>query len=224
MAKNKCLRKYYTRATEDELDSIAAAVKEGLDKHASIFPAPAVSVAAMEIIINNYTITLNAYRRGGLDQKPAFASAKTALLDALESNATYVDSIANGNEDLIVKGGYISTRLTKTRLAAPAKPTGVKATRSEASGSITLQCTAQQAADVYGAIIAEGAPLTHAVFSNGRVTVPANTAHQIVVDTNRQRKKEFTGLKPGITYHCYMFCSNRNGCSALSDGISIMVV
>jgi len=224
MAKTKCLRTYFTKATEDELDNIASAVKDGLNKQASIFPAPTVSVAAMQTAIHNYTVTLNAYRRGGLDQKSAFANAKTNLLNALESNAAYVDSIANGNEDLIVKAGYLPTRLTKTRLAPPAKPSGVKATRGEASGMLVLQCAVQKTAEVYGAIIAEGAPLTYANFSNGRLTVPPGTTHQIIVDTNRMRKKIFTGLTPGTIYHCYMFCSNRNGSSTLSDGISVMAV
>lgn len=222
MAKAKCFRGDFTKATDDQLDSKAVAVKDGIASNPGDFPSPPVAVADFTTRITNYVATRNAYVRGGLDQKPAFLAAKEILLDTLEETADYVDDIADGDTALIVKAGFVPTKTEASPKPAPNKPTGVVLKRGQATGEVFLECDVQSVGEYYGAIVSEGIPLAGFNFSNGMFGFEGNRPNNIGIDVNKNRKKHFTNLQPGTTYYFYMYIGNASGISALSDVVSIM--
>lgn len=199
MAKAKVLRTDYKDAAEDKLDTKATAVVDGLTAHAGQFLNPPVSVAMLTTLISNYSTKFSAYKRGGLDQKPAFVTAKAELIQALDDDADFVDEIADGSEQLIVNGGYVPTKTTKSPQAAPVKPEGVKARRGQATGQIFVECPAQKGGIYYGLVVCVGAGPFNINIINGQFGLDG-TNGVAAFDFNKNRKKVMQGLETAINY------------------------
>lgn len=222
--KAKCSVSYYHQLPDEQLDDFGTGVKEGLANNAVLFPTPPVSAVALQALIDDYEVKRSAYKRGGLDQKPAFELAKTALMNGLDSTAAYVDEIANGSEATIVAGGFIPTKTTRQPVPAPAKPTVVTLQHGQAHGQVIAECKAVSGATYYGCFFTEGTPLPEADFANGQLAMPPNVPFLVGFDFNRDRKKVFNGMQPGTQYYFYFYAANPAGVSALSEPVSIMAV
>jgi hypothetical protein len=221
MRKAKCLKTDYKKATDDQLDSKAGAVVAGLTAHAVEFPAPPITVVALQALLTTYGTTLIAYKRGGLDQKAPFLNAKAALLDALDDLANYVDTVADGNEELITDAGFVPSKTTPTPLPPPDQPNQVLVTRGQNRGVVTVECPVIAGAEYYGMVYTEGVPLTWVNFSQGHFEVGSTNA-PFVIDVTKARKKTVKEMKVGVLYYFYMYASNATGVSTLSDGVSII--
>jgi hypothetical protein len=77
--KPTCSLNYYHRLPDEELDDFATGVRVGLQNNLALFPTPPVLPAALQALIDDYEVKRSAYKRGGLDQKPAFEQAKAGL-------------------------------------------------------------------------------------------------------------------------------------------------
>jgi hypothetical protein len=64
-------------------------------------------------------------------------------------------------------------------------------------------------------------PLTTTALVNGQLQTEAADA-KVRIDVNKSRKKVFTGLTPGVSYHFYVTASNTAGVAPLSDVKSLM--
>lgn len=221
MAKAKCLRSDYKKAKDDVLDLKASAVQIGLAANTTPFPSPPVGPTALGTLITTYINTSVAYKRGGLDQKPAFINAKNALLAALDQNADYVDEIADGSEELIVNAGYVPTKTSSTTKPLPDKPTVVTAVRGNATGLILVECKAVTNAMFYGLIMSDSPDIPGFVFQNGVVGADGTNV-KMMININKSRKKSMEGLNPGTIYYFWMYAANANGISALSDTVKLM--
>lgn len=176
---------------------------------------------ALQTLIDDYEVKRSAYKRGGLDQKPAFEQAKTALMNALDDNAGYVNSIADGNEATIVAGGYVPTSTETKPAQVPSKPE-VRIKRGEAAGQILAECKPIKGAQYFGCIVSEGSPLEGNVLTEEVILLPAGSKSNVGMNVAKDRKKVFSGLQPGTTYYFYFYAGNAAGVSALSDAVSIM--
>lgn len=221
MQKSKCSRTDFTRTQINQLDSKAIAVQKGLAEHTTPFPAPPVSPSAMGTLISNYNTALSAYKRGGMDQKPAFTAAQTSLKNALAANADYVDAVADGSETLIIKAGYVPTKITDTIRPAPAKPKRVVAKHGKAIGEMLAECPSVSHAVQYGLVLTKNSPLTNAIFVNGQLVLDGHT-NIVLIDVNKARKKRLQNLSPGSMYYIYMWAGNANGTSALTEVVQLM--
>jgi len=215
--KINCLREDYRKAADDQLDRKAIAVKNGLTTNAANFPAPPVGPTALGNLAATYTNAYSAYKRGGLDQKPAFQAAQTALLNAMDDNADYVDRVANGDSELIVEAGYVPTKASGSPIPAPLRPEGVKAERGQTDGEILVECPVVEGAEFYGLLVAEGTPFTTPPFFNGVFHFNPGQNISCGIDVTKSRKKKVQGLTPGTLYYFYMYAGNANGISALSS-------
>jgi hypothetical protein len=220
--KAKCSVNYYHQLPDEELDDFGTGVQQGLANNPTIFTTPPITPVALQALITDYEVKRNAYKRGGLDQKPAFELAKEALTAALDEVAAYVDGLANGSEAIIVASGNIPTKTTRQPVTVPDKPAIVKLSQGQAHGQLVAECKPVSKATYYGCILTEGTPLPDPDFANGQLALPANVPFIIGFDFNRDRKKTFNGLQPGNIYYFYFYAVNAAGVSALSDGVSIM--
>lgn len=223
MAKVKCKKVDYKRASDDQLDSKADAVVLGLTNHAVDFPAPPISAAALQDLLDTYEQTYTAYKRGGLDQKEDFLNAKTDLLNAMDSIADYVDSVAKGNGSIITNGGFVPTKNTSTPQPAPVQPLLPLVTRSQNRGEVFIECPVVEGAEYYGMVFTEGSPLSEVTLSSGRFEFGSLNS-RLWIDVTKARKKTLKDMKVGILYYFYMYAGNSAGVSTLSDGVSIMGV
>jgi hypothetical protein len=173
----KCSRTAYTTAKAGTLNTPAQAVVTGITEHAALFPMVPVPPAIFGSLISTYSTTYSAYKSGGMAQKPAFEQAKTALLDAMNSTATYVDSVAQGDANIIMFAGFVPTKGTASSAPAPVPATGLRAWRG-ATGELYFECDNQDVADAYGAIVTEGAPLP--------ADISMNSSGQIIVSDSER--------------------------------------
>lgn len=226
----------YHRMRLDLIDVFAIGVRDGIYNNPTAFSSPPLVPAVFQGLIDAYVSTRGAYKMGGKVQKPAFLQAKIDLMRALDATAEYVDGVANGNELIIILAGYTPTKSNQSAVPAPVQPTGVRLTRSN-TGILLAECDNQPVADTYLAFLTPHAPIPAGitVSGTGQIIVPsgglglqghmnANAPSEVefIMDINKNRKKKFMALIPGVTYFVTFVAINAQGVSPFSDSASCM--
>jgi hypothetical protein len=236
MKKIRCSVGYHV-AKLDVIPVFAAGVRDGIYNNIVPFAMPPMLIAIFQALIDDYINKRAAYKQGGLAQKGPFLVAKQNLMIGLDRMSEYVDTVANGDANVITLSGFVPTKGTTTEVPAPAQPTGVKVARGT-TGILLAECDKQAQAVSYGCIMTTGAALPDSVIMNGKgqlvisspdspgtgPSVPLGPPASLVgsVDLNQNRKKEFLNLEPGTTYYFVFFAVNASGVSPLSISASLM--
>jgi hypothetical protein len=237
MAKSVCSRSY-RRMAADKLDLFAEEIRQGMSSNPTVFVTPPFTDAQYETGIDNYITARATYKTGGSAQKPAFITAKTALIGMLDVTADYVDEIADGDAGIIQLARFIPTKVTNTDVPAPVKAENVKMTRGETT-ELYVECDKVAGAESYGCMLVAHNPLPEGAAFNAAgqfiiyqdATIPpspppptpvAGASIAFIFDVTKGRKKKFMGLQKGTTYYAYMYALNANGVSPLSDVRSLM--
>ena len=166
-------------------------------------------------------------KRVGGAQKPAYQASKAALLSAMDDQADYVDSIANGDPNKIILGGFVPTKGTKSEVPTPTELFAIRIWRG-AAGVLIAECEAQPYVETFICVLSAGAPLPPNVYLNleaGQLMfnggpTPGPTAGRI--DCNPSRRKEFTNLTPGVIYYVTFFGVNASGVGPLSVPVGLL--
>jgi len=216
----------------------AQGVKDGIYGNATTFATPPMTEAAFELLITNYVATRGTLDNGGSAQRPAWEMAIKSLLDALVTTANYVDTVANGDANIIILAGYTPSKGNSSSVAKPVKIEGVTLVRSEVSGTLVADCAKQEGVNSYVCVLTQSQPLPPqiVILTTGQVVItevptpptPAPTGPEptksmgVYVDLNQNRKKTFAGLVPLQTYYCVYFGINAGGVGPLSDPVSVI--
>lgn len=75
----------------------------------TFFASPFVALTQITTVINDLEVKFNAAQNGGKQQKADMRAATKALIALLRKQATYVDTVANGNESVILGSGFHTT-------------------------------------------------------------------------------------------------------------------
>ena len=211
--------------------ALAGIVQVAIKKNADVFsytdplkpPPPRTDVVLGAIIL----AVLNAYsdyKKGGSNQKVILDKAVAILLGVLNEYAIYVDTIANGDEGIIVLSGFnVAYGIHPVgKQTAPGTPV-ISAKRAETSGEIDV-VTSVFAYAFYGCIISEDKPLDAATTINaaGQLIIPVGHTNRIIHQVDIHRIKKIVGLTKGKTYWIYYYVSNSAGTSQLSTGFEIL--
>jgi hypothetical protein len=188
-------------------------------------PKPPFTDIQYSALIDDAVNKHNIYKQGGRAQKPDAVKSFNALLGGVEENAVYVDIIANGDEGIIIKSGFNVANGTELphKQTFPGTPT-VSAVRADATGEIDTECEVFGRGAVYNCLVSEGAPLDAGVTITGagQLIIPIGTTHRIIHVVDVHRKKNITGLTPGVYYWFYYYVANIIGVSQLSVGEKVM--
>jgi len=219
----------YHKASAEHLPVFGLGVRQGIKNNPTVFdpaktPAPPVTDAQFETLISNDEETYAAYKKGGSAQKPAYLAARSALMAALDNTAVYVDTIANGDENIIILAGYKPTYTSKNKSTVPTAPQKVTAKQGLSTGEMITECETFGTGCHYGCIASEGQPLPSgtAITANGLLFLPAGLTNRIVFNLTGERVKKFTGLTKKVDYYFYYFVINAAGVSPLSVGVEKM--
>jgi len=175
-------------------------------------------------IVNTYNHSRAAYKVGGLLSKPAFMNAQQALLNCILSFATYVDTIAKGDETIL----NLSTLPTNKPIDFAAL-IAAGATASGITGAVggTLQlitnCTSFGTGVGYFAILSEGIPLPagFTISSIGEVCIPQELTNRIFLNVTQTRRKVFSNLLPNKTYYLYYILMIGDVVGVISVGVPV---
>ena len=206
------------------VNGFAATTKSSILKNPTVFLQSKITVndAALEVLIDNDSVAYIAYKRGGIDQFPAWDTARGLLMEGLDSNADFIDSVAKGDVNIIILSGYNHTSIQDIASIRPsqAQKLTLTAGTSLPSGEMEVECeTFQGRGFTYGCIVSEGMPLAAGWLLNpqGQFVITSGTTNRIFHDVNNQRKKRFVGLTKGVEYYFYFYITNSAGVSVLSE-------
>jgi len=209
----------------DSLDEFATGVRDGIYITSPlVFVGPPKTQAQFEAIINTYISKRQAYKDGGVAQKPAFIAAKAALIAALDEATDFVDPIANGDAATIALSGFHPTDGTAHFIPAPDIPTGgtLKRPASGGAGVIDATCDKMPRAVDYGCICLTASLTSNQIgIVNGLLSIQGYNGN-VYLDLNKNRDKTFSNLIPGTIYYFYWYCKNANGVTALTAPQSMM--
>ena len=227
----------YRSAKIGDMDKIAIAVRKGVFNNSTTFTAPTILQPDFQLLIDAYVNTRADYTKGGLQQKGPFMTAKDNLIEGLDTLATYVDSVAMGDANIILLSNFTPTNVDESQGHIPTQPEGVDIERG-VPGEMFAECLPIEGAIYYGCIVVANHPLDEdfiisalgqIVITEDGIQPPLPPADPImgdyvkfVLDLNKQRKKHFVGLKVKVTYYFYFYAGNAKGVSALSAVQSLM--
>ena len=133
----------FKKLTGGALIVVAQGVHDALVKNIGQFPGLPVSPAALQAAIDDFTNKFNAAYQGGVAQTLAKNTARTALLDLLDTLARYVEGVALGNADVIRAGGFELRKSGYSPQTPLTKPTNIRAV-NVASTQVKLRAKAQR--------------------------------------------------------------------------------
>lgn len=237
MSKIRCSLSFHT-STVNDFPEFAGGVRDGIYGNPTAFVSPPILETDFQAALDDYNNNRYAYVQGGLAQKGPYLQSKEDLMVILDTTAEYVDTIANGNANIITLAGYVPTKGNISEQPAPTEPEGIVVKRGS-TGQILAECENQSVATAYGCIMTANEPLPANVIMNGKgqlvvsesgdPTAPDDTAisasdGQIsgTFDLTQGRKKSFINLNPGTFYYFRFYASNSRGVSGLSESVGIM--
>ena len=181
------------------LEKFSDGIKTGVYGNALVFKNPTITLIIFTALLADYVTARVAYEQGGSAQLPAYQKAMKALIEALNTLAPFVDTIAEGDIATIKMAGFEAT-FDPSQIGKPgaSKVQGLTlVVENEAVEELTSDCESFPAGTSFVGILSEGAllPAGVTVDALGAVNIPANTTNRIIVHTSRQRKKKFKNLK-----------------------------
>lgn len=213
----------------DTVDVFATEVRDGIYNNALTFPSPPISISSYQTLIDTYINTRAAYQLGGRGNKGPFQAAKSALMAGMDELSAYVNTIAQGDENIILISGFFPTKSNTTPLNPPAVPGVPKVTRG-GSGVLIAEVDKVTGADFYGCVVTVNTPKPENININaaGQIVgedeggnpaaVTTSASINMILDFNKSRKKTFTGLPLRTNFYFYFYCGNARGVSQFSTG------
>lgn len=229
----------YHQITVTLLQLFITGVRNGIYNNAATFPAPTDSAATFDAAAADFNTKYDLYKKR-LGSKGDFVSAKTAMMNILDRQADYVNTVANNNPDTILLAGYEPTKGVTNNVPAPLQAQNVVITRGT-PGTLITDCDPVEYADSYGVILVVDHELPETVIMNGAGQLeymddglpgsaagpeptPGMPVVRVIMDLNKSRKKTFINLQIGTTYYVYYWSMNANGVSQLSEVVSKKVL
>lgn len=219
----------YHRMKVNDFPVFAIGVRDGIYGNAGTFTTPPLLQTDLQAMIDTYNNTRGAYEQGGMAQKGPYQAAKQALNGGLDTLSAYVDTVALGDENVILLSGFVPTKGNASETPFPTKVTGVKLKRGD-TGELLAECDPMDYAVSYVAILTKDTPIPADVKidDNGQLQIAIDNGDQpaylpqIFIDFNQTRKKSFSSLQPGAFYYIVFFAINASGVGSFSDPTSIM--
>lgn len=229
----KCRLEYH-KSKLTALAPFALGVRDGIYNNNPPFMAPPLMQPIFEGLITDYSNKYAAYK-AHTETKAEMEIAKGSLMTGLDTMSNYVNTVANGDANIIGQAGFVPTKGSASQQNPPAEPTGITLNRLGA-GELVSDCPVVEGAEFYCAVLTQSPIPASIIMVNGQIVLneggatpsptpmPGPTPSGIgIIDFNKSRRKIFIGLTPGITYYIYYWAGNTAGVSPLSQVVSFML-
>lgn len=234
MPKIRCSVSAYHRSKAGKLNVPAVAVENGVYSNAMLFPSPPIPEAIFQAMIASYVSTYGIYKDGGSAQKGPYEIATDKLSQSMDQLADFVDSIANGDANIITIAGFVPTKGTTSSAPKPSILSTILVSRGN-TGQLLAECEKQAFVDTYVCILTPNAPppanititdggqlVLEGDKTNGGNLMPIPTTMMGILDFNKSRKKKFIGLTPGTMYYFTFFGINAQGVGDFSVPVGML--
>ena len=223
MAYSECSQNYHRMKTSD-LKAFIPRVKKAFYSNNPPFNVQPFPESQMEALEAAYIKTQAAFANGGFSQKGAFLTAKQAVIKGLDDIAEAVNQAAQGNEEIIILGGFKPRKVTRSKATTAPDSTEIITLKRGEDREILTSCLAVHGALFYICILSEGVPLDGKIRTEGSRLIIPNNVVNIQIDYGKGRKKKFSRLKSKETYYIYFIAGNAAGLSSLSEERNIFCV
>jgi hypothetical protein len=189
----------------------------GIDNIGS-FPSPTIAKAAFLLLVSTYRSANLDYEAGGVDEKPAYETALSAVIEALDSGKAYVGGLPGLTVNLINLSGFTPNKQSVSSSKVPDQPIFHSITRV-AGGTNIFDFYPVDGAEFYGAYLIPGSALPNgSTFTDGILFIPGGMIAGLVHHALKQRIKTFKNLTIGQQYTIFYYAGNSAGVSLLSVG------
>jgi hypothetical protein len=171
----------FARLSDGDLDDFGNQIYKGLSDNATLFPTPPVTTTLLQTHVNDFKNTIAVAAVGGKADTAAKDAARQVLLGDLRQEALYVEMIANGDLETLLKSGFNARSQERASVPLPA-PTGIVVT-NDGEGKLN--------------VLVE--PVKNCSMYEGRAK-PDGGAWGTSVFTGDSRHILFDGLTPGAMY------------------------
>jgi hypothetical protein len=224
MGKQHCTSEYH-RYDNIRIDTFTTGVGIGIFSNPSVFTSPPLTQAEYTARQQEYGQAAADYNIFGATKKTDYLQKKKLLIASTDLLKDYVDTVADGNESLIILAGFVPSVSTAQKNTPLEKIVFFTTKHTAVSGEIVVEIPAViNRGDVsYLAVCSEGHPLNNPVMTGGQLKFDA-TDVTVRSDANKPRKKTFRGLTPGVVYYFYVYASNTVSVAPLSDARPFMAI
>ena len=186
------------------------------------FATPDVSLASITAACNTLDTLIAAAIKGSKKSHDDVKAQVLLLNGLLESEAAYVDRIANGDVSKIESAGYQTTSGSKGKKPIPAQA-NIKQAISTKSGSISIEFTPMKEATAVIALAATN-NILNAIADNDINSLnfpPISTNSMISIGFGTAHHIDLGGLQSGTRYDVMLFGFNTNGKGSFSAIMSV---
>ena len=224
--KNQICKLNFHYFGKTELDSFANGIDNGIFSNDTVFVTPPLTSSELVHIITDYSTALADYKAYGKIKKTAYLKAKEKLMNALDTLANYVNTIANGDPSIILLAGFVPTADTIQKSPDLSKIEVILVTPSKVNGQVFIETPAitDKGVTGYVLILVSGEPLHMDNFTNGVLNMDSSIEQKILIDFTKTRRKVVNNLDSSILYYGYMFAINPTSVSPLSTAFIVKCI
>lgn len=185
-------------------------VIEALTKHADIFDKPTPDVATLDAknVLLKGAILDYATLGGGKIAAAAVLAQRADMVGLLRLEASYVTSRANGDMQILLKGGFPIQKPTRTPIGQLPAPDAPSVTRGKKSGQLNAATTPLYGGQAY----------------LWRVALAASPEVYVQTAQTTAASTSFSDLTAGETYNIEVQVIGSAGPSDFSDAGTLMAV
>lgn len=185
--------------------------------NAAKFTNPDVPITALGVAVTTLSGSAQAAEGGDHQKVVAMHVAEKKLEMLLETQANYVDRIANGDVATILLSGFKATASQTQPAVKPGVVTGIKITSSQQPGAIHVESDANNSVWAYLYLVATTA---NAIALDGNQFNLQKNPAVISFITDTHRKIDFTGLPSGQSLFLTIIALNTAGVGAPNAPVS----
>jgi hypothetical protein len=193
-------------------------VHDQITLNAVIFPTPDVPLATLLSKNDTLSDTAEAAESGDHAKVALMHAAERDWDTTFDTEAHYVDRIANGNEAIILQSGFQATKSETSPASIPHVPEVKEPKINSIPGSIHIEIEYQQGVKNYLYFVST---TNTPVNLDGNKFSVAQNPDVVVFITEHHRKVDINGLTSGTTLYLSVFAQNTAGISAPSSPIAI---
>jgi hypothetical protein len=208
----------FKRLTIPEKVIFGQNVHDQLTANAAIFTTPDVDLVTLQTKIGTLTSTADAAESGDHAKVAEMYEAERDWDTTFDTEAHYVDRIANGNETIILKSGFTATKSETTPATIPLVPEVKEPKINPVPGSIHVEVEYKQGVKNYLYFISTS---NTPVNLDGNKFSFAQNPDVVVFISDHHRKVDINDLASGTTLYLSVFAQNTAGTGAPSSPIVI---